>query len=97
MMIREARVFEYSHDHANEVWVKYSLNEEDAWHKFNIEKRACANPTLPTDLAYSGLLPLSPEKLDDIKKVVYKYVPHEFRQFYDDLISAGIPETDSSP
>ena len=97
MMIREARVFEYSHDHANEVWVKYSLNEEDAWHKFNIEKRACANLTLPTDLAYSGLLPLSPEKLDDIKNVVYKYVPHEFRQFYDDLISASIPETDSSP
>lgn len=95
MRIREARLFEYSQDHPQEVWVKYSLCEEDEWHKFRIEKRG-ACPTFPTELAYSALLPLTQEKVDDVKKLVYKYVPREFREFYDHLISVNLPETDSS-
>ena len=93
MRIRDARQFEYSQDHPQEVWVKYSLREDDLWHKFTIEKRG---PTFPTELAYSSLLPLSQEKVDDIKKLVFKYVPREFRGFYDAIISENIPETDSS-
>jgi hypothetical protein len=38
MRVREARVFEFSQNHPNEVWVKYSLNEQDQWHKFVIEE-----------------------------------------------------------
>ena len=29
LRVRDARVFEYSVDHPDEVWVKYSLNESD--------------------------------------------------------------------
>ena len=41
--------------------MKYSLTEEDTWHKFSIEKKRSACPTFPTELAYSALLPLSQE------------------------------------
>lgn len=72
MRIRDARVFKYSQHHPEEVWVKYSLREEDQWHTFNIQKRSSPCPTFPTDLAYSELLPLSQEKIDDIKELVFK-------------------------
>ena len=94
MRIRDARLFEYSQDHPQKVWIKYSISEDDSWHKFNIHKKRSPCPTFPTELAY---LPLSQEKIDDVKKLVFKYVPHKFRDFYDDLISVNIPETDSSP
>ena len=95
MRVHDARIFEYSHDHPNQVWVKYSLTDQDEWHKFTIEKKRSAGPTFPTEPAYSHLLPLSSEKVDDVKKVVYKYVPRECRQFYDDIIAASI-ESESS-
>ena len=39
LKFREARVFEYSQSHSNEVWVKYSLSPEDSWDKFAVEKK----------------------------------------------------------
>ena len=96
MRVRDARIFEYSYDHPTQVWVKYSLTDQDEWHKFTIEKKRSTGPTFPTEPAYSQLLPLSSEKVDDVKKVVYKYVPRECRQFYDDIIAASV-ESDSSP
>lgn len=38
MQVRDVRVFEYSYDHPNEVWLKYSLDSSDAWEKYAIEK-----------------------------------------------------------
>ena len=94
---RDARIFEYSSDHKNQDWIKYSLSAQEEWHKFTTEKRKSRGPlTFPTEPSYSELLPLSPARVDDIKKVVYKYVPREFRQFYDDIIAASLPDSDSS-
>lgn len=73
MLIRDARIFEYSCDHPNEVWVAYSLTDLD-WHKFAIEKRSSTGPTFPTEPAHTELVPLSSEKIDDVKKLVYKYI-----------------------
>ena len=84
---RDARIFEYSSDHKNQDWIKYSLSAQEEWHKFTTEKRESRGPlTFPTEPSYSELLPLSPARVDDIKKVVYKYVPREFHQFYDCLL-----------
>ena len=97
MGICDARVLEYSSDHKNQAWIKYSLSAQEEWHKFTIEKRKSRGPlTFPTEPSYSELLPLSQAKVDDINKVVYKCVPREFRQFYDDIIVASLPDSDSS-
>ena len=95
LRVRDARVFEYSVDHPSELWVKYSLNENDTWHKFSIMKKGSSYVSFPIEPAYLSPLPISPEKVHDIKKLVYKYVPHEFRQFYDELIALNTSESDS--
>ena len=74
--------------------MKYSPTDQDEQHKFAIEKKQSTGSTSPTEPAYSHLLPLSSEKVD-VKEVVYKYIPHECRQFYDDIIAASV-ESDSS-
>ena len=70
-------MFEYSSDHPNEVWVKYSLSGNDEWEKFVIEKKYSGPPSLPSEKLYSGTLSLNLNKVDDLKKVVYKFVPRE--------------------
>ena len=86
MRVHNVRVFEYSQIHENEVWVKYSLTHTDEWHKFIIEKKKSPGPSFPTVPAYSGVLSINPNKIDDLKKIVYKFVPREFRKFYDEII-----------
>ena len=39
--------------------------------------------TFPTESAYSSSLSINSAKVDDLKKIVFKFVPHEFRGFYD--------------
>lgn len=96
MSIHDAKTFKYSCYHPQEIWVKYCSCEEGPSHKFKIEKRtASACPTFRSEQPYLAPLPLSQEKVD-VAKLVYKYVPHEFRQFYDDLIAVTLPEMDSS-
>ena len=96
MRIRDARMFEYSSDHPNEVWVKYSLSGNDEWGKFVIEKKRSGPPSLPSEKLYSGTLSLNPNKVDDLKKVVYKFVPREFRDFYDEIIMANVSSPSTS-
>ena len=96
MRVRDARVFEYAQSHVNEVWVKYSLSANSDWHKFAIEKRKSPTLSLPFVPAYSSPLELSPNKIDNLKKVVYRFVPREFRAFYDEIIEANV-ESNGSP
>ncbi len=96
LKIRDARVFEYSINHPNELWVKYSLATGSTWHKFVIEKKNSPVPSLPVQPVYSSILPINPNKVDDLKRIVYKFVPREFRYFYDGIIHCNVSSPGSS-
>ena len=96
LRVRDARVFEYPQSHVNELWVKYSLSPNSVWHKFVIKVKKSVVLSLPSIPAYSSLLELSPNKMDDLNKVVYRFVPCKFRIFYDETIEANV-EIDGSP
>ena len=97
MSILEGMLFEYSHSHPKEVWIKYSLMEND-WHKFPLEKKGVSkdNITFSSTPAYQGGVAIDSAKVDDLKKIVYKFVPREFRDFYNAIISDNILESTSS-
>ena len=95
MKIQGGMLFEYSCEHPKEVWIKYSLFEEN-WHKFALEKKGVPKVTFPSELAYSGPLMLNSAKVDDLKKIVYKFVPRDCRSFYDAIISENTVESTSS-
>ena len=90
MRVHDVRVFEYALSHQNEVWVKYSLAAADEWHRFIVEKKKSPGPSFPIAPCYSGILPINPNKVDDLKKIVYKFVPREFRTFYDEIIEENV-------
>ena len=68
MRVHNVQIFEYSE---NEVWMKYSLTHTDKWHKLIIEKKKSPGHSFPTVPAYSGVLSINPNKIDDLKKIVY--------------------------
>ena len=90
--IQRARVLDYSVDHVSEVWVKYTLMDDEEWSIFSLLK-AHAVPSLPA---------LSSVKYDrdivsDIQKIVLKYVPSEFQSFYGNILADDASsETDKS-
>ena len=69
--VQKARVLEYSADHASEVWVKYTLLDEEEWSKFPLLK-ARKVPSLPSssDTKYDGAIPVKKKKANDVKKIV---------------------------
>ena len=83
MKICEGIHFEYSTTHPDEVWIKYSFCADD-WHKFSLCKRGISaeSLTFPSEPAYPTLPLLNSAKVDDLKKIVYKFVPREFRDFF---------------
>lgn len=86
--IQKARVLEYSAAHASEVWVKYTVDEEEEWSKFQLLKsHATASLPAPTYQKYKDKIPIKANKVVDIQKMVNKYVPEECRAFYDTLSS----------
>ena len=90
--ISNARVLEYASTHPTEVWVKYSPDGE--WHTFSILKRG-VTPTLPqpaTSQKYKELVAMKEKKAIDLKKIVEKYVPTEFKGYYE----AIMPSTEAS-
>ena len=95
MKIQGGMLFEYSCEHPKEVWIKYSLFEEN-WHKFALEKKGAPKITFPSEPAYSAPLTLNSAKVDDLKKIVYKFVPRDCRGFYDAIISENTMESTSS-
>ena len=84
--IQSAQVLEYSSTHPTEVLVKY--NPDGEWHKFSILKRS-VTPTLPrlaTAQKYTEANPMKEKKLIDLKKIVEKYVPTEFKSYYESIM-----------
>ena len=96
MKIREGMVFEYSSDHKEEVWIRYSLSPEAEWHKFPLEKKKVREISFPTEPVYTEPLQICSPKVDDLKKIVYKFVPREFRNLYDTIISENTTESSNS-
>lgn len=95
--IQRSRVLDYSSDHPEELWVKYSTQDE-TWTKYKILRGKQINITLPTEFKYHAPLPLKPSKVEDINNLVKKYVPTEYQVFYS-LISTdehASSETDES-
>ena len=97
--MQKARVFEYSETHASQVWVKYG-GEDEQWSKFDLEKKGAA-PTLPFEPRYKKYLPVKPKKVADVQKLVDKYVPMEYRSFYDAMdanedVSSETEESDEN-
>ena len=97
LKISNARVIEYSNTHPTEVWVQYTPGGE--WCKFAILKRG-ATPTLPqltSSQKYSGLVELKEKKVVDLKKILDKYIPTEFKSYYENLlVPSSITSSDSS-
>ena len=76
--------------------MKYLLSPEDSWHKFAVEKKRSPGPSFPVEPVYSGTLAMNPNKVDDLKKIVYKFVPREFRAFYDEIIESNVSSSSQS-
>ena len=71
---------------------------ENDWHKFPLEKKGVSkdNITFSSTPAYQGGVAINSAKVDDLKKIVYKFVPQEFRDFYNAIICDNILESTSS-
>lgn len=52
--------------------------------------------SFPTEPVYSKPLQIGSSKVDDLKKIVFKFVPREFRDFYDTIISDNTTESSNS-
>ena len=80
------------------MWVKYGA-EDETWSKFELEKRRVPVRSLPTVQKYSSPLPVKQSKVNDVRKLVMKYVPPEYRFFYEsikgnDEVSSETEESD---
>ena len=78
--------------------MKYTLLDEEEWSKFPLLK-ARKVPSLPSssDTKYDGAIPVKKKKANDVKKIVEKYVPQEFKSYYDGLVDGDVSsETDES-
>lgn len=101
LKIRDVRVFEYSEEHIDEVWAKYYDDVQDEWHKFTVEKKKTKKTSstilsLLSEPSSHGILPLTQSKVDDLKKIIFKYVPRESRSFYDEIIQVCVDSSDNS-
>ena len=96
--IQKARIIDYSADHIWEVWVKYTVSKEEEWSKFSVPKaHASASLPSPSSTKYNSDIVIKPNKVDDIKKIIEKYVPVEHKSFYDNLLTGAVSsETDES-
>ena len=98
LKISHARVLEYSATHPTEVWVKYSPESPDTeWKKYTILK-GDASPDLPNPVSsrkYSAPVPLKENKSRDLAKIADKYVPAEFKSYYQNILSASTLASDT--
>ena len=80
--IQRARVIEYSNAHPTEVWIRYV--PEGEWYKFSIVK-CNATPHLPEPAnaqKYTAAVPLKDIKIKDLRKIVDRYVPLDYKGYY---------------
>ena len=64
-----------SNQHVAKVWVRYGIEDEESWSKFELEKRYTLIQSLPIAQKHHSLLPMKQSKLMDVRKLVVKYVP----------------------
>ena len=61
-------MLEYSHEHPDEVWIKYSYSDVEDWSKFSIQKPR-STITFPTQpIRTTPPIPIKTSKLADLKK-----------------------------
>ena len=85
--MRDTHMFEYSHEHPDEVWIKYSYSDVEDWSRFTIQKPR-STITFPTQPITITPIPIKNTKLADLKKVVDKYVPPQYHPFYQSISSS---------
>ena len=87
--MRDTHMFEYSHEHPDEVWIKYSYSDVEDWSRFSIQKLR-STITFPTQPIRITPIPIKNAKLADFKKVVdkYMYVPPQYHPFYQSISSS---------
>ena len=85
--MRDTHMFEYSHEHPDEVWIKYSYSDVEDWSRFSIQKPR-STITFPTQPITITPIPIKNTKLADLKKVVDKYVPPQYHPFYQSISSS---------
>lgn len=86
MKLRDARVLEYSDP--KHVKVKYSMSSLENPRKFILDMpRRTVVPSLPSEPMYNMPLPIKPSKLKDLQNLSKKYLPAEYKSFYECLTS----------
>lgn len=83
LKLRDARVFEYSDP--SHVKVKYSMSSLESPRKFAMDKSNDIVPSLPSDPMYTTRLPIAPAKLKDLQNLSKKYMPEQYKSFYDNI------------
>jgi hypothetical protein len=61
---------------------------------FDLKKSRLQTPSLPTEKAYTNLLPINIKKIEDLKKVI-QYIPKDYLSFYIN-ITENWPKTDGN-
>ena len=76
LSIQKARMLNYSIDHVNELWVKYTATEDEEWSIL----KARATPHLPPASArkYVNKIPLKINKITNIKESKYQPMTNLF-------------------
>ena len=88
LRMRSVRILDYSKEHVNEVWAKYSMKESDSRENFVVEKCSVKRIAFPQAPAYTAFHPLKPAKIADLRKIVNNFVPEEYKMYYQQILSA---------
>ena len=82
--------------HPDEVWVRFSLSEDEPWKKLKIVRpgKTTTLQSIPREL-YQGQVLLKTAKVRDLQKIAAQFVPPLQRKFYFELKDNG-PEDGNS-
>ena len=83
--------------HPDEVWVRFSLREDEPWKKLKIVRpgQTTTGQSVPREL-YQGQVLLKPAKVRDLQKIAAQFVPPLQRKFYFELKDNGSEDGNSS-
>lgn len=81
--------------HPDEVWVRFSLREDEPWKKLKILRpgQNTTRQSLPRQL-YQGQVLLKAPKVRDLQKIAAQFVPPLQREFYFELKDNGSEDGD---
>ena len=87
--VGEVREFEYGGSH--EILMKKTMSSLESPLVFTLTKSG-ATATLPSKPLYGSKLPINPNKLKDITNLANKYLPTQYRNFYNTLTASNASE-----